>query len=103
MPKFNPGDPVWAQGRCTISKCPIPPGENAAVITRVFNAPCPCITCKGHEAYGLDICPGYMVCVCVLRPRRDDYQQHEGLGSRDQLDDILYHEDNVPVLDGTQA
>ena len=95
MPKYNLGDPVWANDFKNIVK--VFNGEVPAVITsteitrdRVY-----CRVCGAATGYGLDILPGHLIaCPCCLRPRRDDYQQHEGLGSRDQLrqplaDDVL--------------
>lgn len=101
MPKFNPGDPVWA--RVVMMDRPpslpnaiwtgAPPGEYAAVIvTEVY-----------RETYMIDCIslnrPGYdMLCGShYLRPRRDDYQQHEGLGSREECDNLIRYGHKRPV------
>lgn len=81
--KYSPGDPVWAKhDSYTV--------ELAAVIIR-FVKRCG----ADHDMYEVDSAKesiGYC-CEPYLRPRRDDYQQHEGLGSRDKLTE--------PVSDNT--
>jgi hypothetical protein len=64
----------------------LPPGEYAAV---VIDEPVPywVVPWGTSPIYALDA-EGYGCCAAreeYLRPRRDDYQQHEGLGSRDEL------------------
>jgi len=91
MPKYNLGDPVWANDFKNIVK--IFNGEVPAVITsteitrdRVY-----CRVCGAATGYELDILPGHLIaCPCCLRPRRDDYQQHEGLGSVRVIDVIRF-------------
>lgn len=84
-PKFKPGDPVWA----TLANG----GEVPAVIDWI--APYAPYTCtEGHTVYNLrdgddvgDCCEPF------IRPRRDDYQQHEPLGSRADLDNLIHQTD----------
>lgn len=88
MAKFSPGDPVWSlsHGRYR------PAGEHPAVILRLISVDefcyCECRTHSLEDCYvitetGL---PG-LWCnhECRLRPRRDDYQQHEKRGSMDEV------------------
>lgn len=77
MAKFKLADPVWAKSEGTY----IPAGEYAAEITLV--AKCEC----GGSAYAFVHVIGpysgneFTGCERLLRPRRDDYQQHEPLGN----------------------
>jgi hypothetical protein len=78
-PKFKAGDPVWAKHTETRREYP-------AFIIQFLN-----ITCPGHDAWlyelSIESFPGrWACCESWLRPRRDDYQQHEPLGSRADLD-----------------
>jgi len=73
--KFKPGDLVWAKDDSG--------GELPAEIVSII---CLCYSCLTLQ-YSLIGPAGYGVaCEIYLRPRRDDYQQHEGHCS---LDDIL--------------
>lgn len=98
--KFKINDPVWAQSNGTN----FPPGEMAATILAV-------VTDKTDKAYGgdyridLQLHPlprngkGWLVFERRLRPRRDDYQQHEPLGSMLNIDKPLeLNEDNLEFI-----
>lgn len=91
MAKFKPGDPVWARViDCNLDLIPI--GEHAAIVSGE-DFPRHIRPLGNGLIYGVDI-PPWGLCVIreeFLRPRRDDYQQHEGLGARDQL--------NKPIFD----
>jgi hypothetical protein len=92
--KFKPGDLVWALVKPLSDAAwhGVPPGEIPGVITGVYTAP--------DEAYSVDL-PGYIAPSHFragwwgfhyqFRPRRDDYQQHEGLGSMDEIRKLLTH------------
>lgn len=91
MTKFKPGDPVWVRSNGSRAA----PGEYAGVVTGV----------EEHGYYHVDIpaCRHPLGCEWTsherfLRPRRDDYQQREPLGSRRDLDLILKEPSHV-VLD----
>lgn len=78
---FKVGDPVW--GRIvTVRDClttGLPFGEHAAVITGSEFI-------VGRIAYSVDILPdGMLFWEKALRPRRDDYQQHEPRVRREDL------------------
>ena len=96
MPKFSPGDPVWA--RCDGVRFPL--GEYAAVVIESSPAAQFLTEFTKKQFYTVDIqnCPpppgrfGWTISEGFLRPRRDDYQQHEGLGSRDKLTNPLADE-----------
>lgn len=89
VPKFKAGDPVWVRSE----------GDNAAAgeykgeIIKTAEVPiCP----QGAFQYRVNIegCPSptnkaWIACEHYLRPRRDDYQQHEPLGNRADLDKPL--------------
>lgn len=97
-PKFKAGDPVWVLSVSTER----PTGEYAGVIIAVTDK-----LCTAHDAilYGVEIpfCPhptgiaGWAVCEPYLRPRRDDYQQHEPLGSKKDLDKILSEDGRISI------
>lgn len=90
MPKYNPGDPVWVRSLGQR----LPAGEHAAEIIdhcaarycnyedcytlEVYNYPCiiPVLEIPGHWHVGS----------MYIRPRRDDYQQKEPLGSMSSID-----------------
>jgi hypothetical protein len=77
-PKFKAGDPVWVKHNETRREYP-------AFIIQFLN-----IICPGHGAWFYELSiegfPGrWDCCEPWLRPRRDDYQQHEPLGSRADL------------------
>lgn len=82
--KYNPGDPVWAFS----DGSRFPAGEYAGIVIGPT---------EGGEVlladYRIDIPSlpppkgdGWLLCQNRLRPRRDDYQQHEPLGSMDKID-----------------
>lgn len=88
MPKFSPGDPVWLRAINIPGYQPnhIAPGEYSAVIS-------PCTAPYWVEPYGvgpiyvLDV-QAFDLCIAreeFIRPRRDDYQQHEKLGSMNEV------------------
>lgn len=98
VPKFKAGDPVWVR---SVDEAR-PKGEYAGTVTLVTDVPCPL-----HEAriYGVEVpsvpisgYEGWAVCEPFLRPRRDDYQQREPLGSRQDLDKplISIYADELP-------
>jgi hypothetical protein len=77
-PKFKAGDPVWVKHTDTRREYP-------AFIIKFLNDICP-----GHNAWLYELSiegfPGqWDSCEPWIRPRRDDYQQHEPLGSRADL------------------
>lgn len=86
MNTYNPGDPVWARASRLL-----PVGEHAAVVIERLDHFLS--GCCGGVGYTLDVLnypcsvPGkhWWACLCRLRPRRDDYQQHEPLGTRQDL------------------
>lgn len=90
--KYNPGDLVWVR----ISNA----GECPGVIQGPFSLPFPFVTLCGKSAYHVELISSVysfgQFCTCMLRPRRDDPQQLEGLGSRDQLTHPLA-DDPLPV------
>jgi len=88
--KYKAGDPVWAR-RNNYRPGQPPPGEYPAIVIGLWKE-----TAKGPvyqlDSLGLLVVPPRTVVTCrkdFLRPRRDDYQQREGLGSRDQLTNPL--------------
>ena len=91
IPKFKAGDLVWAWSDGTSAS----PGEHAAQIIQPLDSLCP-----GHadHHYRVDVFDtislfgGWIICESFLRPRRDDYQQREPLGSRKDLDKPLAEE-----------
>ena len=96
--KFKPGDPVWARSDGSI----FPAGEYAAVILSLKDEHCP-----GHNAawYRLDVFAigpapfgdGWILCEHYIRPRRDDYQQHEPRVSWTDLRDSLRAPEKEPA------
>lgn len=96
--KFNPGDPVWAR----LVEGPLPAhiasgtpykGEHPATVVRPNGAHCYKIDC-------LDLAPikpytGWIIHEKNLRPRRDDYQQHEARTTMRDIRDSL--RDNLPL------
>lgn len=102
--KFSPGDLVWIRTYAKMEKR-IPPGEHAAIVVRLY------FTGEDGQYYLIDVPsfparqyePSALTDMWVaneryLRPRRDDYQQHEGLGSRDKLIEPLNEVwEEVPV------
>jgi hypothetical protein len=79
--KFKPGDLVWIKVNShsyahVIRQVPV--GEIAGVVEQL----------DPPEDYWCNMA-GYSGSWCcddkILRPRRDDYQQHEGLGSMDKI------------------
>lgn len=86
--KFSPGDPVWARSTGRNLKNQPPAGEYAATVLEE----------DSPDWYRIEIL-SYLnpltsdhVFWCKgkhLRPRRDDYQQHEPRSTRDDLDQIL--------------
>ena len=83
--KFYPGDPVWlrAVGADKSNEVLLPDGEHAAVVEKY----CEACTMENlliafEPMYHVAVMPtNYRVSATegCLRPRRDDYQQHEGL------------------------
>lgn len=89
MHKFKPGDPVWAR-RSVEATCPsvrdIAPGEYAGIVVETLDI----FSVYGWPVYKVDVLDfrRFGLADCderFLRLRRDDYQQHEGLGSIDSL------------------
>lgn len=84
--KFNPNDPVWVKSLgARVPDC-IPAGEHAGVVVAWYES---FQTIYGIPGYIVILCQDYARIACAehrLRPRRDDYQQHEPLGSRADLD-----------------
>lgn len=77
---YKPGDLVWLQ---------VLSGEIPAVITRVCEE---MSLCKEHKlpAYELDVRElATIACEILIRPRRDDYQQHEKLGSVETVRSLM--------------
>ena len=82
--KFKPGDLVWVRSSGP-PRDGLPVGEYPGQVSTIYQGP----------LQSLVNCPIYIVnvpeklpWVCaetVLRPRRDDYQQHESLGSMDKI------------------
>lgn len=80
MSKFSPGDPVWVRSIGYVN----PPGEypGTILLSRFL--------CYADE-YRVEIPTtgpnnrGWIVEEAYLRSRRDDYQQHEGLGSMNRI------------------
>ena len=91
--RYTAGDPVWVKGGDGL-----PPGELAGSVTGDYPHWRPGVWYKvtvfGYPAPmdGTD----WKVRDDWLRPRRDDYQQHESLGERDQLTRPLA-DDPLPV------
>lgn len=88
MAKFSPGDPVWA--REDGSGNLLSPGEYPAVIICVLDW----LSSDGHLYYQIELptisLPEWSSWKAytrenMLRPRRDDYQQHEQLDSMDEV------------------
>lgn len=96
--KFNPGDPVWV--RSEGDHCPR--GELAGVISSFFGKR-PTSRYAGDQHWRVQIagvpCPyndaGWVVPETLIRPRRDDYQQHEPRTTMRDVRDSL--RDNLPV------
>jgi hypothetical protein len=91
--KFSPGDPVWAW-TCGLPEWNIRPGEHAAVVLSICTGVTgECEHSRPFPGYEIDvlgtpcIAPGKTWCASpeYLRPRRDDYQQHEPLGSMNKI------------------
>jgi hypothetical protein len=102
-PKFKPNDPVWvSRSKQVPVNSQIPPGlnprgETAAVVLGSW------ILLKSHY-YALDICGNdWSFAEVLLRPRRDDYQQREGLSTRGRLNKILYMKDPQLAKIGAMA
>jgi hypothetical protein len=84
--KFKPGDPVWARS----NGYNFPVGEYTAIVIRATG-----INCPNHSVpyYDIEIetvpLPAgfdhWVICERFLRPRRDDYQQHEPRVSQEDL------------------
>jgi hypothetical protein len=97
--KFNPGDPVWVkiteryQGHLTKS---LPLGEIAGVVDGISSRR----HISGYTLYDVTIPQGKLWVVYYrLRPRRDDYQQHEPRSTRADLDRILSQPQSAPAED----
>lgn len=82
--KFNPGDPVWVMfWRPDLSIT----GEKPGVVVSVAYAWCGRPHWQVDMPFTGDARPG-TIWTCDekdMRPRRDDYQQHEGLGSMTKI------------------
>jgi hypothetical protein len=87
--KFKVGDPVWAGSASpgsTATDLGVPIKELPAVVLGAYE-----INDRGQSYYINLIgyqpprAQGWTWRENNLRPRRDDYQQHEGLGARDQF------------------
>lgn len=87
MPKFSPGDPVWV--REDGSGNYLSPGEYPAIVICRSNR----LSSKGYPLYQIDLpsikLPAWAAAAHtpenMMRPRRDDYQQQEKLGSMDEV------------------
>lgn len=81
--KFNPGDPVWANSKGTV----MPAGEHAGVVTEMVYCPNygEDVTSVCIPAFPTESGLGRLFYTVNVRPRRDDYQQHEDLGSMDDI------------------
>jgi len=85
--RYNPGDPVWARN---VGFNEMPRGEHVAVIIgseKRLSHMTPCGDVYAVDVQGQPPPPSgpWVFCVCCLRPRRDDYQQHEPIGARKDL------------------
>lgn len=86
MSMFKPGDPVWVKSLGPAMHDEIPAGEHAGVVEKYCDAFMRIFFIPGYE---VELCEHRPSHICAaehrLRPRRDDYQQHEPLGSRSKL------------------
>lgn len=105
MPKFSPGDPVWVHQIAGLpSSVLYPPGEHATTIIRLVTDRQPWWNPADH--YEIDLprpadCRRVVAPEWALRPRRDDYQQHEPLGTRADLGKAFYEEVEKEVTSGS--
>jgi hypothetical protein len=84
--KFAAGDPIWARIELNAREFRGVVIKYQPVLSQLS------LSCHGEiysvDVPGIPLPPGFIeqaFCVCCLRPRRDDYQQREGLGSRANL------------------
>jgi hypothetical protein len=85
--KFQVGDPVWAMT--------FPDGRETAAIVATIAGTCP----AGHTVYGLEneVLGFGHGCEPYIRPRRDDYQQHEPRVTRADIDQIINQPEPIEV------
>lgn len=100
MPKFRPGDLAWM--RCTKTD-EIPAGEYPIAIIAIL----PYLLCNQY-VYRTDFPPHfpYQAVSALehrLRPRRDDYQQHEPLSSISVTSWVLTSLHEKDLIDATPA
>jgi hypothetical protein len=85
--KFKAGDPVWALDvRQTGKEYPAVIIDHLPLISIIVSGCCGEVYTVEGEA--IPVPQGYKgnaFCVCCLRPRRDDPQQREGLGTRAEV------------------
>lgn len=89
-PKFKAGDPVWARSEGDNA----PSGEYKGIILYQEKGSLCFLHNRFEYRVEIEGVPSpetrpWLICECYLRPRRDDYQQHEPLGSRKDLDKPL--------------
>lgn len=96
-PLYKPGDLVWA--RAKIACAGVAKGEYAGVVVHKCNCWLASQCCDGgYEVSGIPLPRGHThACVATnnLRPRRDDYQQHEPRVSQAELDSVIRTEGPV--------
>lgn len=107
--KYKAGDPVWALRRAHYVNHHVPSGEHPGIVEGPYNG----YLGEAREWYEVFIpaypCPlseggpTWAICETVLRPRRDDYQQHEGLGSRENLTKPAHTNDIIKSDDTREA
>lgn len=84
-PKFSLGDSVWVRpGTADPLECPVKK-ETAAIVISIEDPAYICRACGSVYYYKVDVALKWFICECRLRPRQDDYQQHEGLGCLDGI------------------
>lgn len=96
MAKFSPGDPVWVMPGTDDYGVQVVKRETPAVVLSVmhrtmFKRLSPwCSSCGGSTLNEVQTEYHLAVCDCRLRPRRDDYQQHEARGDNKVIDLIRF-------------
>lgn len=105
-PKFSPGDLVWARAARTAMG--VQRGEYAGIIHKLCDQTCGWSKQHGNghtqpywQVFDIPIPTGKNI-ACVaerfLRPRRDDYQQREDLGSLEVIKLIRWASDNEVLV-----
>lgn len=89
--KFSPGDPVWAYSDGSFRLAP--QGEYPAIVKSYYGY-FECTDDTWQHFYLIEVPTvsterAFEIDETSLRPRRDDYQQHEGLGSLDKITEPL--------------